>query len=565
MKLRKHLIFLILLSLVCPVSSSGAKPKVIHVVTGAHQDIAFKTSYQESMNIYDEQLRKHIELIETDPALRFSMGNTYNIKDFLKRNPDFKPRLRYLMETGRISGPAQWVGGEPEWYTGEFLARYVAYSKYWLMSEMKHTPHWGQLNDMLSWTPQLAQILNKSGVDLVQVNPTRIGNYYLPEETPSYFVGLDGSKVIIYNTDYDGLVNFSDQDKSQPFRYIKHFGPYRHMLMSVIGDTGTEADRTKRLMDHIKWWNRKQAPKTGVRLELNTYEEAVPYIKEEALRVPPRKYSGLAYIWPWAGPWNVPSMFYHAQTEYNLPTAESLLAMEELLGIAPYPEERINQAWEDIFWTIDHNWGSDEREKVTSNRQAYKVSQELLNRGLTLLSENVKSPSMGTPLLVYNPLNWERSGPVLVNIPDFPKKRMEVVDWRGSPVSSQPVTVFKEVPLDGKGRCRVGSAGKEKKQVLLLWAEKVPALGYKRFYFRPKGRRKISSSLKVSKKSIENRFFRITIDPKHKTFSIYDKSTDRELANAKRSGGMERINSYYWTMDKKKKGKLRSQMKIERV
>ncbi len=178
-----------------------AQDNQVYVITGAHQDI---DNINDLMR-YSAQLKDHIELIEKHPDVRFCMGNTYNVKYFLQVYPEYKNRLKALMQQGKISSPAEAVAFEPGWYSGEYLVRSVAYPKYWLKSELGYDTHWAHLNDVPSITPQFAQILKKSDVNLLVGNTNRLG--YPPVSGAMFYYGaLDGSKILTYASGYNDLL-----------------------------------------------------------------------------------------------------------------------------------------------------------------------------------------------------------------------------------------------------------------------------------------------------------------------------------------------------------------------
>ncbi len=105
MKLERIILTIALGLLVVMPSRVMAQENILYIITGPHQDIGYFHDYQASMNEYAEQLKAHIELIEVNPDIRFSMGNTYNTKDFVERYPQYKKRLKNLMAAGKITTP----------------------------------------------------------------------------------------------------------------------------------------------------------------------------------------------------------------------------------------------------------------------------------------------------------------------------------------------------------------------------------------------------------------------------------------------------------------------------
>lgn len=524
-----------------------AQENELYIITGAHQDIGFGYNYQESMDEYAEQLKEHIKLIEVNPEIKFSMGNTYNTKDFVLRNPKYKERLKHLIAKGNITTPPQWVGGEFGWYTGEFLVRTVAYSKYWVMSQLDYEPHWFQFNDTPSLTPQLAQILRKSGVHFLQASKPSTLNYILKEGYPWYYVGLDGSKVILYTVDYGDAINFSDGFVGESGKWgntremthwannwKKRFSDFKVKLSLAITDRGTEPERSQRLKNFCREWNDKFAQQYGFKVSIKTEEDFARYLKQEIIdkEVPLKKVTGTVDPWPWASvAWAPKMMYLHSKVENRLPTVEKLSSINELLGLSVYPAQRINQAWEEILWYADHNWGSSndvDKFRMQSIQKGYDITNQLMQAQLKQLADAVDYKKKGIPLFVFNPLNWKRTEVVNVRLDTKPGGKWRLMDSQGKNVPAQI--------LDTNGQTQ-----------LVLIAKDIPSLGYKSFYLvdnisEPSKR---DTDLLTGKDFIENSYYKVVVAADGSISSIYDKKNQKELVDNSSEFKYGTLNAFF--------------------
>ncbi len=500
-----------------------ALSKEVYVVSGGHQDIGFHYGYKRSMDEYALQLKNHIHLIEMNPKIRFSMGNTYNTKDFLSRYPQYKKRLGYLLGQGNITTPAQWVGFEVDWFSGEYLVRSVAYPKAWLMRELDYAPHWAQLNDVPSITPQLAQILAKSNVWFLQVMNERLV-YRFPEAEPIRYVGLDGSSVIAYATCYYCFFNLSDGSMKEIKRLKNTFKGFPVKMASVCEDRGVDKARSQRLYRYINQWNANLAKSYGYPLSFKTHEDFAQLLhkEDEKGRLKLRKLTGHAIPWRWAAAAHHPEVMpYLAKASHDLLTVEKLASILEILGVDTYPVQEINKAWEKILWYPDHNWGTGSdvgHFKVRDCREAARITEKLLKSKLNKFASSVAvDRKKGIPVVVFNPLNWKRTEAVEVSVNTLSLKKLAVADAEGEEMLSQVA-----------GR---ENSTKNEQVKLVFLAKDIPPLGYKTFYIRENRATKSSpnSDLKWGKGYIENSFLRIETDPNGRLKSIYDKKAQREL------------------------------------
>jgi len=114
----------------------------------------------------------------------------------------------------------------------------------------------------------------------------------------------------------------------------------------------------------------------------------------------------------------------------------------------------------------------------------------------TLVSHINTSAAQGVPVLVFNPLAWERSGLVTVSV-QMPEaaESVSVLDAENHVLPSQVLS----------------SDAATHTFKLLIAAQKLPSLGYEVLHVVP-GKRAFASELKVDGLTIENASLRVTVD-----------------------------------------------------
>jgi len=122
----------------------------------------------------------------------------------------------------------------------------------------------------------------------------------------------------------------------------------------------------------------------------------------------------------------------------------------------------------------------------------------------------------GAPIVVFNPLSWQRTDAVEVESP-FPGE---------SPCVKITDTAGKAYPARALG------------DTLYFTARDVPPLGY-RVYWASRAAAPVPTAIKCSVDAVENQFFRVTVDKKAAAITgIYDKTTHRRLMPAGARAGV---------------------------
>jgi alpha-mannosidase len=197
--------------------------------------------------------------------------------------------------------------------------------------------------------------------------------------------------------------------------------------------------------------------------------------------------------------------------------AEKASVMAEWLGARPYPLERLNNAWTlalgGHFHDIAAGTASPKAYEFAWNDDVIAMNQfaGVLANATEAVAAALNTESKGVPIVVFNPLNIEREDVVEARL-DFPggiPKSVRVIGPDG-----------KEVPAQI-------SNGK------VLFLADTPSVGYAVYDVQPDSTAENSdSTLTVSGQSLENEYYRVTLNADGDVASILDKSQGRELLSA---------------------------------
>ena len=114
-----------------------------------------------------------------------------------------------------------------------------------------------------------------------------------------------------------------------------------------------------------------------------------------------------------------------------------------------YPGVELTDAWKKIAFNVFHDLGAGSgigiiyKEAQSDYDQVHWATNEISHKALSTLSSDVKTQVPGgVPVLVYNPLGWERSGSVMVDVqmPSAASGGVSVIDAENRIVPSEIVS-----------------------------------------------------------------------------------------------------------------------------
>jgi alpha-mannosidase len=152
------------------------------------------------------------------------------------------------------------------------------------------------------------------------------------------------------------------------------------------------------------------------------------------------------------------------------------------------------------------------QEAEESYRQALGAFESIRAAAQDAIARSAVTDSQpGAPYVVFNSLNWRRTGLVRTQL-DRPGA-LSIIDGDGQPVPSQIVE-----ERDGR-------------RFLLFTARDVPSVGCRTYYVSRAGRSPVSPACppKASAQSLENRFFRIELNRRGEISRLFDKRSRREV------------------------------------
>jgi alpha-mannosidase len=210
--------------------------------------------------------------------------------------------------------------------------------------------------------------------------------------------------------------------------------------------------------------------------------------------------------------------------------AEKTSLAAEWLGARPYPLRRLNDAWTLVmgghFHDIAAGTATPKSYEFAWNDDVIAMNQfaGVLNSATEGVSAALNTETHGVPVVVFNPLNVERQDIVEANV-NFP--------------GGMPSAVYMTGP-DGKEVAPQISHGK------VIFAAKVPSVGYAVYDIQPAEKEVMGSPLRVSRDELENEFYRVKLNSDGDVASIFDKSLGMELLSAPARLAISYDNPEHW-------------------
>ncbi len=496
----------------------------VHLIPQSHIDLAWHWRWSDTVKMIYETLKGHASILEENPEATYVQSQVHIYWTVENLFPKLFDRIKNLVGEGRweIVG-GEWVEPDHMLPSGESLVRQFLEGQLYLRRKFGVTAKIGWSPDSFGHTPNLPQIMLKCGLNAFVFKRPREKFMSLPE-TPFWWIGLDGSKILSLrvNNKGRGLPQVSEgrilpEDMHEITYLQREFGKCGiHNLWGTlgVGDTGGV--------------NKYPEPKTKGRLRIVYSTPSIFFkkVREEMKSIPSVKGElGRVFTGTYTTHIDMKEMNRKAETQIFI--TEFLASLAMVFG-QPYPEKEIKRILRLLLFNQFHDIiaGTSTPEVHSDSRhdflEIFRVSEELQRRSIYFLSEIIDTRGPGKPIIIFNPLNWERTDVVEMEITPFnDAEAFEVVDASGF---SSPVQIVGERSPIGWKRLRI-----------VFIAADVPPLGYKVMWLKPS--EKIEKKRSIYRNIAETDTFRVVGDPASGYISsIFDKRLNREIIQPGKKG-----------------------------
>ncbi len=529
-----------------PVELTPAKKWKLFIVPQEHLDIGFTDYAAKVAELQSQSLDGVIDLMKEVPDFRWTLDGYWVLDQYLNgRSPERGHELLRLIKDGKITVPPQFANQHTGVASLEGLARSL-YDSHFFAKQHDLPLGAAHITDVPSYSWSYASILHDARVKYFAAasNSWRAPGVLQArwnEKSPFYWEGPDGGRVLMwYSRAYLQMATlFGTPPRlaavrdSLPVFLQAYSGPNYKANAAIIFGTQLENTVLSKEQAYLRGeWQKQYA---WPRLEYSNFADAMGEIEKQFGSDIPVYRGDLGPYWEDGFGSDSKHTALHRQNQQRILSAEKLATIPALLSPELRPDHRqLAHAWNNMLLFDEHTWTyvgatTQPENEQTETQLALKGARtteaereitESLQRGWAQFESFLgpKDPS----LVVFNPLNWRRSGLVSFDLQDG----LGLFDTTtGKLVPYETVSIGKSTPLPGFG----GSYRRVR-----FAAENVPGLGYKLFGLRSAPVQSAESPRKtVDGTTFENSYYRITVDPGSCAVSeIWDKELNRELVDA---------------------------------
>jgi alpha-mannosidase len=526
-------------------SAKATEVREVYLTPFSHLDFFWAGTREECLARGNRIIAKAIQLAKKYSDFRFLIEDDNFVANYMESHAGTADAadLKQLVKDGRIEIAPKWAAIFQDLQDGEVLSRNLIYGKRYAQSVFGVDPQTAQLSDLPGYTPQYPQILRQAATPYAVM--TRMGP---GDKSLFYWKALDGSKALTWFTlkGYGWGAHLRLHDDIDQAR--------RDQIQKELAEVGATTSGpiymnwgsdlyapNERLAENLPVLNRSVA---NARFRFATPDEYfanvsrgrdIPELSGEIPSSWPNIVASLPHLWQLIVP-----------AQNTLLAAERFAAINHALRYADYPQQALDFLWKKLIESTDHNhdgqggWPGDERKRSYSELAIIRGG-EILRDSLRNIAERVRIPVRpSTPLVVFNPLGWQRDDVVKANvavygdvvpgqIADY-RKGMRLVDESGQEVPFEVVQYSENV---------------SRAVDIVFVAKGVPSLGYKTYYLRPaEGPPATAQTAQVSLDDVndqkeprralgpdtmENEFYHVTVDRATGRVSLFDKALRQEM------------------------------------
>jgi alpha-mannosidase len=509
-----------------------------HLTGNSHIDAAWLWPWTETVDTAKRTFSSAVQLMNEYPTYTYTQSAAAYSQWIADKYPELNSEIAKRVNEGRwelVGG--MWVEPDLNMPDGESLVRQLLVGQAAFQKIYGHTAMIGWNPDSFGYNWQLPQIYKRSGIDyFVTQKMTWNDTNKLPFKL-FWWESPDGSKVLTYFPHDYANQNVDPVRLSSDLATAAQQAPGMRDMMDLFGVGDHGGGPTRTMLDQALHW--MEPDKVGAKEEFGT---ALRYLqrveKEVAPDSPTWNYSTLAagntaLPAPSAGEISVPTWNDELYLEYHRgvfttqaahkrnmrDSEEQMLNAEKLASLAwldgrAYPADELNDAWKHVLFNQFHDLaagsgiGTIYREAQKDYDQVRWATNEVASNSMKTLASHINTDGKGEPVLVFNPLAWERGGVAEVTV-QMPRgiDTVSLEDERGNVIPSQILS--SDLPTHTFH--------------LLFKLGSVPSMGYT-VIRAVDGQHEFHSDLTSAGYTLENSVLRITVDPKTGCItSLFDK------------------------------------------
>jgi alpha-mannosidase len=510
------------------------KQGTFHLTGNSHIDAAWLWPWTETVDVVKRTFGTAAQLMYEYPNYTYTQSAAQYNQWMADKYPALNDQIKQRIAQGRwevVGG--MWVEPDLNMPDGESLVRQLLVGQATFKNLYGVTTRIGWNPDSFGYNWQLPQIYKRSGVDyFVTQKMTWNDTNQLPFKL-FWWQSPDGSKVLAYFPHDYANNNLDPVRLSADLAVARQRSPGITDMMDLYGIGDHGGGPTRSILDEGDHWSDPgkvvpnyqfgiaQAYFTAVEKQIDpdspTWNYVVMAKGENKLPAPPPGQTAIP-IWKDELYFEYHRGVFTTQADHKRNMRESeewLLNAEKYSSLAwlqgrEYPAAKLTDAWKQVLFNQFHDLAAGSgigiiyKEAQRDYDRVRWTSDEASRNALETIQSRIdtRPKEGGVPVLVFNPLAWQRSGNVAVDV-ELPAgaESVSVLDEKGNVLPSK---LLSREPHSNIFH-------------LLVDAGPVPSMGYKRLHV-DMGSKPFATDLKVSGTTatgitIENANLRVTVDP----------------------------------------------------
>jgi alpha-mannosidase len=501
----------------------------IRLTGNSHIDAAWLWPWSETVEAVRRTWSTALQLQREYPQYTFTQSAAAYSDWMCDKYPTMCKQMKESYKQGRweIVG-GMWVEPDLNMPDGESLVRQLLIGKQSFKETFGGDVRIGWNPDSFGYTWQLPQIYKKSGIDYFVTQKMMWNDTNQLPLKLFWWQSPDGSRVLTYFP-HDYVNQIEPVRMAQDFANARKLNPGTTEMMHLYGIGDHGGGPTRDMLDSGMRWTGPDVvyPKAKFGTAQSFFSDVETHVDSEhaplwnyttlaakstSLPAPPEGKVSLPV-------WNDELYFeYHrgvmttqANHKRNMREGEELLLnAEKFSSLAwlqgrDYPQAKLNDGWKKVLFNQFHDLAAGSGIGVIyrdADRETNVVRLETAQAeegAMRALAAHINTGGTGVPVVVFNPLGWQRSDAVefTVQMPE-PTTSIQITDAAGKALFAD---VKQTNPATHSFHVQVTTD--------------VPSLGYRVLYARPLKTEKAppASDLKASAQTLENSILRVNVDP----------------------------------------------------
>ncbi len=414
-------------------ASAAQAQRGVYLVSNFHPaSCGWLTTFSKERVYCANSYLTHLDRVAEDPNYAFVMSEINNIIAIMNFRPERIPELKERIHEKRVElVNAMFLEPTINLSGGEALVRMGVLGLRWYQQMFQLKPRFAWMIDVCGTHEQMAQIVSGLGLDAMvytRKNPSG--------KTMFWSVSPNGSKILTLSpghySEAESIFSSKTPLSDGELRKLEDLFESKDPItpegapILVLGGGG-DYSLAPLVKDYpskfLEQWSDMNLGRSLQFSTLSKYVDAVlPGIESGRIAVP-TTHAGTAYDFDAFWIENPEVKTLYRRNEHALQAAEMLASIASLQGLFGYPVKTTYDAWILMLLNMDRNtlWGSAGGMVFVSDsswdvRDRFEWVGQAATRVLNDAGDSILQ--RGSDLGLFNPLNWKRSDPIVLTLPE---------------------------------------------------------------------------------------------------------------------------------------------------